>query len=146
MAADTTRHATSDSLALLLFPFFVCFSPFYLPSFLRSIAIFPFHVFLPPFLLLPPHALLCEGIEFISKFQAGHITTSKSLTTSLTHAHTQSQVLKYSCAKRTMPILSSFVSYKVHMSGKYWGGIRQVCTHTNTLCPEGLHSITHHLE
>lgn len=49
--------------------------PFLFTS-LHSILLFPFHFFLPPFFLQTAHALLCEGIEFISEHWAGHTATS----------------------------------------------------------------------
>lgn len=67
-------------------PFFSSFClSLYLPSFILSLHFHSISSSLPPFLLLPPHALLCEGIEFISECWAGHTTTINSLSASHTH-------------------------------------------------------------
>lgn len=147
MAADTTRHAASDSLTLILSLFFLSAS-LTLFTFLHSIISFPLHFFLPPFLLLPPHALLCEGIEFISERWAGHTTTINFLSASHTHSHTKVKLLTTVCQMNQTNPLCPFVSYKAHLSEKYWKKKKTGMPHTNThkLCPEGPHSITHHLE
>lgn len=119
MAADTTRHVASESLTLALSLFFLSVSP-PLFTFIHSIILFPLHLFLPPVLLLPPHALLCEGIEFISEHWAGHTTTINSLSASLAHTHSKVKLLTTLCQMNQTNPPCPFVSYKVHLSGKYW--------------------------
>lgn len=124
MAADTTRHAASDSLTLFLFFLSVSLSPFiYLPIV----------SFLPPSL---PHALLCEGIEFIRERWAGHTTTINSLSLSLCLTHTKVKLLTTVCQMNQTSPLCPFVSYRVHFQWKLVEKEkRQVCftqTHTHT--------------
>lgn len=62
-----------------------------------SCILFQLCYFHPLFLSLPPHGLLCEGIEFIIEHWAGHTTTINSLHLMRTRTHTEVNVLTALC-------------------------------------------------
>ena len=151
-----------SSLSLLFF-FSYCLLFLYLTSFILS---FPFHPVsrsLPPSLLLPAHALLCEGIEFISQHWAGHTTTINSLSLSLcnththrhththTHTHTHlSQALNYLVPNEPSQSSLSFCFSqrtfewkKLEIEKARYATHTRTQTHTHTICAQRDHIPLH---